>query len=144
MAIGQIPGGGQSAVVTTSDGGETWQLRPLPASVSKPQLSSVSCASPTECWVAGEQAVPQTKPSRGTDGGSAVLLGTVDGGGTWNTTTFTIPPGAPEDVGSDAYMSIGQISCPSTNECVGLGTVDVSSNFTPVYSYFTTPAPGSS
>ncbi len=136
MATGQLPGGVQSAVVTTADGGETWKLRRLPASVPDPQLSSVSCAGPTDCWVAGEQAVSQTKPSGGADGGSAVLLGTVDGGGTWNTTTFTIPSGAPEDVGSDAYMSIGQISCPSSNECVGLGTVDVSSTFTPVYIYF--------
>ena len=144
MATSQVPGGAQSAVVTTADGGETWQMRPLPSSVPKPQLSSVSCASPTECWVAGEQAVSQTIGSVGVDGGSAVLLGTVDGGATWNTVTFTIPPGAPEDVGSDAYMSIGQISCPSVDECVGLGMVDVSSTFTPVYNYFSTPASSSS
>jgi photosystem II stability/assembly factor-like uncharacterized protein len=144
MATGQVAGGAQSTVVTTADGGETWQLRPLPSSVPKPQLSSVSCAGPTQCWVAGEQAVSQANGSGGIDGGSAILLGTVDGGRSWHATTFTIPPGAPEDAGRDAYSSIGQIDCASTNDCVGLGTVDVSSTFTPVYSYSATSAPNGS
>jgi hypothetical protein len=72
-------------------------------------------------------------------GGSGVLLGTNDGEATWMKMTFHILPGAPEDIGADAYMSVGQISCPSTTECVALGVVDQGSRFTPVYSYRASP-----
>ena len=124
-----------TGVATTADDGATWQLRPLPSDVPQPQMSDVSCASATICWLAGEEAVPQQNGTGGTNGGSAVLLGTSDGGATWTRETFTIPAVAPEDVGQDSYMTVGQISCPTTSTCVGLGLSDRGSPTTPVYSY---------
>ena len=44
---------------------------------------------------------------------------------------FTIPAVAPEDVGQDSYMTVGQISCPTTSTCVGLGLSDRGSPTTP-------------
>jgi hypothetical protein len=124
-----------SGVATTTDGGATWQMRPLPSDVPQPQMSDVSCATATICWLAGEEAVPQRNGTGGTNGGSAVLLGTTTSGATWTKETFTIPPGAPEDVGQDSYMTVGQISCPATTTCVALGLADRGSATTPVYSY---------
>jgi photosystem II stability/assembly factor-like uncharacterized protein len=128
-----------SGIATTADGSATWQMRPLPSDVLLPQMSAVSCASTTICWLAGEEAVPQENGTGGTNGGSAVVLGTLDGGATWTRTTFTIPPGAPEDIGQDSYMAIGQISCPTTTACIALGISDQGSSTTPVYSYQTSP-----
>jgi photosystem II stability/assembly factor-like uncharacterized protein len=118
-----------TGIVTTDDGGGHWQLRPLPSDVPLPSMYSVSCADATTCWVSGSEAVPQ-----GNNGGSAVLLGTTDDGVTWSKVTFVVPQGAPNDVGSDAYMSVGQISCPNSGGCIALGVVDQGSSSTPVYS----------
>jgi hypothetical protein len=123
-----------SGVVTTSDGGLTWQEQALPANVPEPALSDVSCASGSLCFVSGEEAVPQQVGS-GYNGGSALVLGTSDGGTTWTRSTFTVPANAPNDAGGDAYMAIGQISCPSTGFCLGLGVSDQGSTSTPVYSF---------
>jgi hypothetical protein len=125
-----------TGIVTTTDGGATWQLHSLPADVPLPQLFAVSCSSASTCWVAGEEAVPQ-----GNNGGSAVVLGTTDGGTTWAKVTFTIPPGAPNDVGGDAYMEVGSISCPGTPGCLALGVSDQGSKTTPVYSDVASPVP---
>ena len=128
-----------SGVATTADGGATWKMRPPPSDVPQPQMSDVSCVRATVCWLAGEEAVPQQNGTGGTNGGSAVLLGTVNSGATWNLPTFTIPAGAPEDVGQDSYMTIGQISCPTTSTCIALGVSDRGSATTPVYSYQSSP-----
>jgi photosystem II stability/assembly factor-like uncharacterized protein len=118
-----------TGIVTTADGGTTWQLQSLPSDVPLPQLFAVSCSGASTCWVAGEEAVPQ-----GNNGGSAVVLGTTDGGSSWAKVTFTVPPGAPNDAGSDAYMAVGSISCPSTLGCLALGVSDQGSKTTPIYS----------
>lgn len=125
-----------SGVVSTSDGGASWQLRPLPPDVPLPGLDDVSCYSDDGCFVVGSGAIPQ-----GTNGGSAVILGTQNQGESWSMTTFTIPPGAPEDHGGDSYMSVGSISCPGSDGCVALGVSDQGSRTTPVYS-FRHPAAG--
>jgi len=119
-----------SGIVTTSDGGRSWRVRPLPPDVPLPSLGSVSCFSDDGCWVSGEEAVPQ-----GNNGGSAVILGTTDQGASWFKTTFTVPPGAPEDQGGDSYMSVGSMSCPSSRGCVALGASDQGSKATAVYSF---------
>lgn len=96
----------------------------------QPSLDDVGCTDADTCWVTGSEAVPQ-----GDDGGSSMVLGTTAGGVTWSKATFTVPPGAPEDVGHDAYLSVGQISCPvGGTGCVALGSVDQGSATTPVYS----------
>jgi hypothetical protein len=136
MALGVL--GGATAIVsgvaTTSDGGLTWQLRPLPTDVPFPQLDSASCPTAQRCWVAGEQAVPQ-HIGNVDDAGSAVLLGTADGGTRWVKSTFVVPRGAPNDISGDAYMAIGTISCPTATLCVALGAADQGSTGTPVYRY---------
>jgi hypothetical protein len=102
--------------------------------VPEPTLSDVSCASGSLCFVSGEEAVPQ-QVGASYNGGSSIVLGTSNGGTTWTRSTFTVPTNAPNDVGGDAYMAIGQISCPSTGFCLGLGVSDQGSASTPVYSF---------
>jgi hypothetical protein len=82
--------------------------------------------------VSGEEAVPEVIGTS-VNGGSAVVLVTHDGGATWQKVTFVVPPGAPNDQGGDAYMSVGDIQCPSVSSCVGLGISDQGSSTTPVY-----------
>ena len=108
-----------SAVVTSSDGGATWQSRPLPADIPIPQLFSLSCASATVCWASGQEAVPQVIGNVH-DEGSPVMVGTTDGGATWSKATFAIPSDAPNYLGQ-AYLAIGDISCPATSACLALG-----------------------
>jgi hypothetical protein len=102
-------------------------------------VADVSWASATICWIASEETVPQQNGTGGTNGGSPVVLGTSDSGATWTNETFTIPAGAPEDVGQDSYMTVGKISCPRTSTCVGLGLSDRGSVSTPVYGYQASP-----
>jgi hypothetical protein len=122
-----------SAVVTTSDGGATWQTRPLPSDVPIPEMSAVSCASADVCWLPGTEAVPQVIGNVH-DGGSAVILGTADGGSTWAKVKFTVPSGAPNPYGQ-SYMNVGAISCPTAHACLALGTSAQGSKTTPVYRY---------
>ena len=68
------------------------------------------------------------------DEGSSVILGTDDGGETWQKVTFSVPPGAPNYYGQ-SFLSMGPISCPTTKACVAIGAVAQGSKTTPVYSY---------
>jgi photosystem II stability/assembly factor-like uncharacterized protein len=122
-----------SAVVTTSDGGATWQRRPLPSDVPVPEMSAVTCASADICWLPGTEAVPQVIGNVH-DGGSAVILGTADGGSTWAKVKFTVPSGAPNPYGQ-SYMNVGAISCPTADACLALGISPQGSKTTPVYRY---------
>jgi hypothetical protein len=123
-----------SGVITTADGGLTWERKSLPGDVPAPGLSDVSCAAGSLCWAAGQEAVPQ-QTGNGVNSVSSVVLGTIDGGASWTRTTFHALENAPNDRGGDAYMSIGDISCPSAYFCLGLGVVDQGSKSTPVYSF---------
>jgi photosystem II stability/assembly factor-like uncharacterized protein len=139
----QIPPGANScssgsttlvgAVAVTNDGGMTWHQRTLPSDVPNPQLTSLSCPSPTVCWLGGQEAVPIVIGNVH-DEGSSVLLGTTDGGSTWQRVTFTVPPGAPNYDGQ-SYLSMGPISCPTTSACVAIGAAAQGATSTPVYSY---------
>jgi hypothetical protein len=122
-----------SAIVTTTDVGLTWRLRPLPANIPNPQLTALSCASATLCWLAGQEAVPVVIGNVHDDG-SSVIVGTADGGTSWNKVTFSIPSGAPNYEGQ-SYLSIGSISCPTAEACVALGSAAQGAKSTPVYSY---------
>lgn len=117
-----------STMLTTEDGGATWQEKPLPSSVPQPHLDDVACPGPMTCWAGGTEAAP-----RGKTLGSSVLLGTADGGATWTAATVAVPQGAPNDQGGDAYLAVGSISCPSAAVCVALGVVDQGTKFAPVY-----------
>ena len=122
-----------SDVITTSDGGVTWQARTFPASVPLPAMSGLYCSSSSDCWVTGAEAVPQII-GKLLDGSSSVILHTTDGGFTWSRTTFTVPPGAPNPYGQ-SFTSIDSISCPTPNVCIALGGSAKSAKTTPVYSY---------
>lgn len=121
-----------TGVVTSSDGGRTWMRRHLPSDVPLPEMSAVTCPIADVCWLSGEDAIPQ-KTAKGITAGSAVLLQTLDGGADWSPTRFSVPYDAPNDVGGDAYLSAGSISCPNAVTCVALGIVDQGSTSTPVY-----------
>jgi hypothetical protein len=122
-----------SDVITTSDGGVTWQSRTFPASIPLPTMSGLYCPSSNDCWATGSEAVPQII-GKLHDGGSSVILQTTDGGLTWSKTTFAVPPGAPNPYGQ-SFTSIDSISCPTPNICVALGGSAQSAKTTPVYSY---------
>ena len=122
-----------SAVVTSSDGGATWQSRPIPADVPIPQLFSLSCASASVCWTSGQEAVAQVIGNVH-DEGSPVTLGTTDDGVSWTKATFAIPAGAPNYLGQ-SFLGIGDISCPATSACLALGSGAQSAPSTPIYRY---------
>ena len=122
-----------SAVVTSSNGGATWRSRPLPADIPIPQLFSLSCASATVCWAAGQESVPQVIGNVH-DEGSPVMVGTTDGGATWSKATFSIPSDAPNYLGQ-SYLAVGDISCPATSACLALGIGAASAPSTPIYRY---------
>jgi hypothetical protein len=93
----------------------------------------LGCASPTVCWLAGQEAVPVVIGNVHDDG-SSVIVGTTDGGLHWNKVTFTVPAGAPNYDGQ-SYLSIGSISCPTTEACVAMGSAAQGAKSTPVYSF---------
>jgi hypothetical protein len=122
-----------SAIAVTKDGGMSWTSRPLPSDVPDPQLVAISCPSPTVCWLGGQEQVPIVIGNVHDDG-SSVILGTYDGGATWQKVTFPVPSGAPNYYGQ-SYLSMGPISCPTTKACVAIGAVAQGSKTTPIYSY---------
>jgi photosystem II stability/assembly factor-like uncharacterized protein len=79
---------GTPAIMTTSDGGDTWTFdNPVaPGSGgSGVELLSVSCSSESTCWTAGD-----VRPS-GTNSWQAAMWATSDSGGTW--TSIPLPSG---------------------------------------------------
>lgn len=128
-----------SDVASTSDGGRTWTPDPLPAHVPRPQLGSITCATATQCWVAGSEAVPE-HVGTARNMSSPVLLGTIDGGATWSKVAFAVPAGAPDAYGQ-SYLAIGNIDCPAANACVALGGAAQSAPTAPVYRLVAVPDP---
>ena len=122
-----------SAVISSSDGGTTWQSSSLPSDVPVPQLFSLSCASASVCWASGQESVSQVIGNVH-DEGSPVLVGTTDGGATWSKETFTIPSDAPNYLGQE-YLSIGDVSCPRPWACLALGGGAQSAPSTPIYRF---------
>jgi|GEM_PF-1250595 len=114
-------------IVSTTDGGNTWSPEQLPSSVPAPVLYGLSCPTNNECWASGYDANVQRVPG-GANPTESVLLGTIDGGSTWSTVTFNVPPGTP-NFESAFGDGIGRISCPTANVCVanGVGIADAAS-----------------
>ncbi len=63
----------------------------------------------------------------------SILLGTIDGGATWSTVTFNVPPGTPS-FQSSFGDGIGRISCPTANVCTATGIGMADSASLPFYS----------
>jgi len=102
VAVGNTDDAGSNGVggiVTTRDGGVTWQLRPLAARTMS--LTGVSCASPGDCVAVGFG-----------DSWPGVIVGTSDGGATWKTET------APSVRGGERLSGV---SCSSARDCVAVG-----------------------
>jgi photosystem II stability/assembly factor-like uncharacterized protein len=116
-----------SDIVSTTDGGNTWSPEQLPASVPAPNIYGLSCPTDNECWASGYDDTVQQVPG-GADNTESVLLGTIDGGSTWSTVTFNVPPGTPS-FQSSFGDGIGRINCPTANVCAanGVGMADAAS-----------------
>jgi photosystem II stability/assembly factor-like uncharacterized protein len=123
----------RSTVIGTSDGGHSWDVRPVPPDVPTPHLVAISCASVDDCSVGGEQDVPQ-QIGRTHNAASPLLASTPDEGVTWLTTGFASPLSIPAGEDADAFMSIGALSCPAPGNCTALGSARRGSTHTAVYS----------
>ena len=91
-----------AAVVTTADGGSTWTVQTVPATVG--YLSAVVCPAPRTCIAVGQS---------GSDGaGPGAILGTQDGGTTW--TEETVPSGTTD---------VTAVACRGPKRCTALAEV---------------------
>lgn len=108
LAVGQTAASGTGhpygpgVVVTSADGGDTWN-RSSALGLAPADVASLSCTSNADCWVAGTLLGPPSPTGYG------VVASTSDGGSTW--TQESLPSGAD-------YDAVLSISCPST--CVAL------------------------
>ena len=127
-----------SDLLASADGGRTWAVQPIPASVPDPQLFGLACASETTCYASGEESVPQHF-GKVYNASSAMVLITRDSGASWSRVTFPAPARTPRGMQGDAFMAIGDIQCPQQGSCVALGISDQGSRATPVYATRGTP-----
>jgi len=118
-------------LASTTNGGESWALDPIPTDVPGPTFVGLSCPSAEECWASGSESVSQ-QIGNTTDGDSSMLLGTTDGGATWSKVTFSVPQNAPTYEGQ-SFQSIGLISCATEHVCVAVGSTAQGSRSAPVY-----------
>ena len=95
-------GGGHVAV--TTDGGATWAPS---KGGSIGSLLSVTCPSTSRCVAGGY--------------GASVAYWSSDGGRTWSPATVNGLP-SPGPANSGLVLIVSLVSCPSANECVGIGT----------------------
>jgi len=99
-ATGKAPSG--AAVVTTTDGGATWRVQPVPATVG--YLSGIACTGVRTCTAVGQV---------GTDGaGPGAVLTTADGGTTW---MLQVVPAGTSDVTA--------VSCVTGGRCTALASI---------------------
>jgi photosystem II stability/assembly factor-like uncharacterized protein len=94
-----VPPGGADVIVATKDGGRVWKAQHITGG-STPQLSGVSCPTPTDCLAVGSNgaSVP----------GSGVAVATTDGGKTWS------PVAAP------TALTVMGVTCLTVSNCVAL------------------------
>jgi len=94
---------GADTVISSSDGGSTWQSDSIP--VSDVNLLGISCASASDCVATG------LGDSNAILAPQAVVLATQDGGQTWQ--SATLPNGV---------TGLGAVSCPTTTLCLAVGS----------------------
>jgi photosystem II stability/assembly factor-like uncharacterized protein len=89
-------------IISTNDGGNTWQVDPYPASLGLTTLTGVWCTGATDCWALGNNA------------NGAVIVATHDTAKTWALQHY------PLTLGKNDLVSL---SCPTTSTCwiVGVG-----------------------
>jgi photosystem II stability/assembly factor-like uncharacterized protein len=79
--------------------------RPAPAGTG--ELDSVSCADARRCW-----AVGVVGPNPALPGGIAVIVATTDGGASWKS----------QRVAGGSTPQLSAISCPTTTQCMAVGS----------------------
>lgn len=109
--------GSTAAVLTTADGGRSWQQHRLPSWVGL--ATGVTCPTATRCVAVVEASTRATiggmAPWDGADRFYASsILTTADGGRTWSTSPL---PGR----SGDQYLSLHALACPTARECVVAG-----------------------
>jgi photosystem II stability/assembly factor-like uncharacterized protein len=92
--------GGPNVIVVTTNGGRTWKAQHVVGG-STPQLSGVSCPTPTDCIAVGSNGASLP--------GSGVVLATTNGGAAWN------PVAAPPDA-----LAVVTVLCTAVSDCVAL------------------------
>jgi photosystem II stability/assembly factor-like uncharacterized protein len=92
--------GTTTVIVATKIGGRTWREQHV-AGGSIPQLSGVSCPTPTACIAVGSNGASLP--------GSGVVLATTDGGATWS--PVAAPTGA---------LTVITVSCSSVTQCLAI------------------------
>jgi hypothetical protein len=97
-----------SELLTTRDGGASWQVQPIP--LSGGFLTSVSCPTNNDCWVSGGTGGPS---SRG------VIMDTHDGGLHW--ASAALPGGSGSGL-AGTLASIDEVDCNAQQSCVALGS----------------------
>jgi photosystem II stability/assembly factor-like uncharacterized protein len=97
-----------SELLTTRDGGASWQVQPIP--LSGGFLTSVSCPTNNDCWVSGGTGGPS---SRG------VIMDTHDGGQHW--TDVALPAHAGPSV-TGTLASVDEVDCNAQQSCLALAT----------------------
>ncbi len=120
-----------SDIASTVDGGRTWTPDPLPGDIPQPNFTSISCPTSSECWAAGSAAAASQAGTPHHEGGP-ILLGTTNGGSSWQPVRFTVPTNAPNYDGQ-SYISIGFITCPSVDTCIANGATAQGSPTAPIY-----------
>ncbi|MEI7858694.1 MAG: hypothetical protein WCI26_02580 [Acidimicrobiales bacterium] len=91
-----------AAVVASSDGGRTWKVETIPATVGF--LTDIACYSARACTVVGQTG--------GTGAASGVILTTQDAGATW--ALQTVPAGTSD---------VTAVSCRAGGRCMALANV---------------------
>jgi photosystem II stability/assembly factor-like uncharacterized protein len=98
---GFVPGSGQ--LLTSPDGGTTWQL--ALGSTTHDDAFAVSCPDAKTCVVVGVNWVGQSQPIP-----TGSIVATLDGGGLWRSASLRYVP-----VGLDS------VACPVVNRCFAVG-----------------------
>ncbi len=99
------PPTGVTVIAATTNGGTSWKPQGV-AGGSTPQLSGISCPTPTDCMTVGSNG--QSLP------GSGVVVTTTDGGATWS------PAMSPQNA-----LVVSSVTCARPSDCtvmVGDGT----------------------
>ena len=98
---GFVPGPGQ--LLTSLDGGATWQL--TSGSVTHDDAFSASCPNAKTCVVVGTDWKGTTQPIP-----TGSIVTTVDGGVQWRSATLRYVP-----------VGMASVACPAVNHCVAVG-----------------------
>jgi photosystem II stability/assembly factor-like uncharacterized protein len=99
-----------SVAIFTNDGGANWTTSTIDPSTPL-NMFATACSSPADCWAAGASVPDGVLPSP--EGQVPEIFNTDNGGTTW--TNSELPSG---QVGT--ATSVGEISCPSADQCLGL------------------------